>query len=183
MNRFTGVVFVSAAVLANGLVAAEGDTNWRIDSAAEWKSEAREIEGLAVNDDLLGPVDKKGMYRSKLQSFKAKRSAQTMTLSASTMWENWEPARKVAPRTLGDAPIFLAKGPGDYWLLGRNKAPRKGKFKPEAATLEGFDLPLQTTPLPNLFNAPGGLKKNLGGYHAWQSRDMVNWVHHGPVTA
>ena len=31
-------------------------------------------------------------------------------------------------------------------------------------------------------NAPGGLKKSKGGYHAWQSRDMVNWVHHGPIT-
>ena len=39
-----------------------------------------------------------------------------------------------------------------------------------------------TTPFPNQFDAPGGLKKGLGGYHAWQSRDMIHWVHHGPVT-
>ena len=40
----------------------------------------------------------------------------------------------------------------------------------------------RTTPFPNQFDAPGGLKPGKGGYHAWQSRDMVNWVHHGPVT-
>ncbi|WP_146459756.1 hypothetical protein [Rubripirellula tenax] len=55
-------------------------------------------------------------------------------------------------------------------------------FEAKTATLEGFDIPLLTTPLPNQFNAPGGLKKGLGGYHAWQSRDMLNWVHHGPIT-
>jgi hypothetical protein len=54
-------------------------------------------------------------------------------------------------------------------------------FTPQEAKLEGFDVPLQTTQWPNQFDAPGGLKKSLGGYHAWQSRDMVNWVHHGPV--
>ena len=26
------------------------------------------------------------------------------------------------------------------------------------------------------------LQPRLGGYHAWQSRDMENWVHHGSVT-
>ncbi len=164
----------------------KGINSWRIDTAEEWKGAADRIEGLAVEGDLLAPIDKQGLYRSQLQRFDEKRSAQTMTLTASTQWENWEPTtRKVAPPTLGDAPIFLAKGPGDYWLLGRNKAPRKAKgkkFKPEAATLEGFDVPLQTTPFPHLFDAPGGLQRSLGGYHAWQSHDMVNWVHHGCVT-
>ena len=52
----------------------------------------------------------------------------------------------------------------------------------ELAKLKGFDVELQTTPWPSQFDAPGGLRKGLGGYHAWQSRDMKNWVHHGPVT-
>ena len=55
-------------------------------------------------------------------------------------------------------------------------------FEAEDAKLEGFDVPLKTTPFQNQYNAPGGLKKGLGGYHAWQSHDMENWVHHGPVT-
>ncbi|MDB4339117.1 hypothetical protein OAA19_03300, partial [Rubripirellula sp.] len=59
---------------------------------------------------------------------------------------------------------------------------QRESFVAKSVTLDGFDLPLLTTPHPNQFNAPGGLKPGLGGYHAWQSRDMVNWVHHGPVT-
>ena len=49
--------------------------------------------------------------------------------------------------------------------------------------MAGFeDTKLLTTPFKNQFDAPGGLNKGLGGYHAWQSKDMVHWVHHGPVT-
>ena len=184
MNRIICAVVMSAVSVANGLVASEGDKNWRIDTAKEWNEAARQIEGLAVDGDLLVASDQQGLYRSELQRFESKRSAQTLTLTASTQWENWQPTkRKVTPPTLGDAPIMLVKGPGDYWILGRNQAPRSAKnFKPEAATLEGFDIALQTTPYPHLFDAPGGLKRSLGGYHAWQSHDMVNWVHHGPVT-
>jgi hypothetical protein len=169
------------ASLANGLAASEG--SWRIDTAEEWAGSARQIEGLAVEGGLLAPLGQQGLYRSSLQRFKEKRSAHSLTLTAATQWENWEPtARKVAPPTLLDAPIFLVKGPGDYWLFGRNKNGRSREFKPHAATLEGFDVPLQTTQYPRLFEAPGGLNPGLGGYHAWQSHDMVNWVHHGPVT-
>jgi len=50
-------------------------------------------------------------------------------------------------------------------------------------SLEGFEgTDLRTTPFPNQFDVPGGLQPGLGGYHAWQSRYLVHWVHHGPVT-
>ena len=181
---YAAMLILSA--MANDLAVADQDS-WRIDTAEEWQGTAREMEGLTVNDGLLSLDGKQGVYRSRLKRFEEKRSPRTMMLTASTTWENWEPtSRKVAPPTLGDAPIFLVKGSHDYWLFGRNITPRNAKiptdFKPEAASLEGFDVPLQTTPYPHLFDAPGGLRKGLGGYHAWQSRDMVNWVHHGPVT-
>jgi hypothetical protein len=182
-----GVALIGVTTLTNAQAAPKEDKSWRIDSAEAWNGASSKIKGLAVENDLLSPTGKEGTYHSKLQRFEKKRSAQAMTLTASTQWDNWEPTKKkVCPPTLGDAPIFLAKGPNDYWILGRNKGPRKAqskKFKPEPATLDGFDVSLQTTPYPHLFNAPGGLKKSLGGYHAWQSRDMVNWVHHGCVTA
>jgi len=180
MNRI-----ICAAVVGFTALVAEGKEDWRIDSAKEWNAAARQMEGLAVAGDLIAPTGKKGLYRSNLQRSKKKRSAQSVTLTASTKWENWEPVKKVSPLTLGDAPIFLVKGPGDYWLFGRNKMPRNAQtktFKAQQASLAGFDCPLQTTPFPNLFNAPGGSLKSQGGYHAWQSRDMVNWVHHGSVT-
>ena len=61
------------------------------------------------------------------------------------------------------------------------KAPKE-KFVAEEVTVDGYDVPLMTTPFPHQYNAPGGLKKSKGGYHAWQSRDMKTWVHYGPVT-
>jgi len=33
-----------------------------------------------------------------------------------------------------------------------------------------------------VFDAQGGLKLSLKGYHAWQTKDMKTWVHHGPVS-
>ena len=186
MKKLTSVTFMTAVALANGLAADKAKDNWRIATGEEWNDAAFRMDGLAVESNLLAPVGKEGIYRSRLHRFKKKRAAKTMTLTASPKWENWEAVKKVAPPTLGDAPIFLVKEPGDYWLLGRNKAPRNKTllrdFKAKSATLKGFNVPLQTTPYPNLFDAPGGLQKGLGGYHAWQSRDMVNWVHHGPVT-
>ena len=187
IHKVIALALIGLTSLVNGQAAAKEDNSWRIDSGEEWNGASRELNGLnglAIENNTLSPTGKEGTYHSKLQRFKKKRSAQAITLTASTRWDNWEPTeKKVCPPTLGDAPIFLAKGPNDYWILGRHRAPRKAGFESISANLEGFDIELQTTPYPNLFNAPGGLKKSAGGYHAWQSRDMVNWVHHGCVTA
>ena len=79
----------------------KGINSWRIDTAEEWKGAADRIEGLAVEGDLLAPIDKQGVYSSNLQRFDEKRSAQTMTLAASTQWDNWESTTgKVTPPTL-----------------------------------------------------------------------------------
>ena len=190
IHKVIALALIGLTSLVNGQAAAKEDNSWRIDSGEEWNGASRELNGLnglnglAIENNTLSPTGKEGTYHSKLQRFKKKRSAQAITLTASTRWDNWQPTeKKVCPPTLGDAPIFLAKGPNDYWILGRHRAPRKAGFESISANLEGFDIELQTTPYPNLFNAPGGLKKSAGGYHAWQSRDMVNWVHHGCVTA
>lgn len=189
MNRLTHgamLALMALMALASGRAIADGNNGWRIDTTNEWQAAASQIEGLTVSDGLLALTGKQGLYRSRLQCFKEKRAAHTLTLTASTAWENWEPTqRKVVPPTLADAPIFLAKGPKDYWLFGRYQIPKGSEaknFAPAPATLEGFSERLQTTPFPHLFEASGGLQKSLGGYHAWQSRDMLNWVHHGPVT-
>jgi hypothetical protein len=214
IHKTIAIALIGLTSLTIGQATAKENTSWQINSAEDWNKNSREhngLEGLAVENDTIAPAGKEGTYHSKLQRFDSKRTAQAITLTASTKWDNWEPTKKkVCPPTLGDAPIFLAKGPNDYWILGRNKAPnraqpqtskpaktkkteksdskpankkQRNKFTPEPAKLDGFDIELQTTKYPNLFNAPGGLKKSAGGYHAWQSRDMVNWVHHGCVTA
>ena len=174
--------------------AAAGDP-WTIDSQDDWQASTDAQSNLEIKDGMASPTAKAATFRSKLKTFKEKQSAKDLTISQSTVWENWQPVPNVGPVNLADAPVLLSLGPDDYWIFGRyGGAPKakgkKGKtasppppsFKPQPAKLDGFDVPLQTTKFPNQFNAPGGLKKGLGGYHAWQSRDMVNWVHHGPIT-
>ena len=183
-------------VLLSGLLTVSAQEEWRIDSTGEWQAAAAQSDHLEFRDGMAAPAGEKALYRSVVKSFGEKRSFKTMTLTQSPTWQNWEPAGKLGPANLQDAPVFLVKAPGDYWLFGlygpspwgakkhgkdAEDSPWKG-FEAQPATLKGFDVPLLTTPYPHQFDAPGGLKPGRGGYHAWQSRDMVNWVHHGPVT-
>lgn len=166
---------------------------WKIDSAEEWKANTAKQAGLEVSGGVAAPTGKTATYRSKVKVYDEKVSASSLTIAQSAVWENWEPIENLGPANLGDAPVLLTMGPDDYWMFGRYRGgqpkAKKGekgrarvRFVPQSATLEGFDIPLKTTSLPNVYDAPGGLKVGLGGYHAWQSRDMKNWVHHGPVT-
>ncbi|MDF1814100.1 MAG: hypothetical protein P1V20_17985 [Verrucomicrobiales bacterium] len=164
-----------------------------IESKDDWAAAVESAEGMTVEKGTAFPVGKSGTLKTKLQSFDSKRSAASLTVSQSAIWQNWNPIENLGPVNLSDAPVMLTLGPDDYWMFGRygsgqprrkkgQKAKPQPKFTAEEATLEGFDIPLKTTRFPNQFDAPGGLKPGKGGYHAWQSRDMKNWVHHGPVT-
>jgi hypothetical protein len=166
--------------------------DWTIDSAAQWKQNIQSAVGAAVADGSVSPKAKTALITTKIHTSDGKRSAKSLIVAQSAIWQNWKPIENLGPLNLGDAPVLLTVGPDNYWMFGRyRKEPRRKKgpkaqpipsFTPKAATLDGFDMPLQTTPFRNQFNAPGGLKAGKGGYHAWQSRDMKNWVHHGPVT-
>jgi len=48
--------------------------------------------------------------------------------------------------------------------------------------VKGFDIALKTSPHENQYDAPGGLLPGKDGYHAWNSKDMKIWIHHGPVS-
>lgn len=182
---------ISVSLILPHFSHAEIIASWRIDSAAEWQQATKESKGLTLKDGYASPDETRATYQSVVQRFENKRRLGSITISQSPVWHNWEPISPVGPSNLADAPVFLAKGANDYWLFGRYsggnpKRAKKGEkqvaFEPQEASLEGFDVPLQTTRWQNQFNAPGGLKGSKGGYHAWQSRDMKNWVHHGPVT-
>ena len=155
---------------------------WEIDSGAEWQAASAASQGLEFAADSARLAGQSGTYRSVMQPIPAGGTLASLTVTQSPIWQNWASVGKVAPANLGDAPVFLAIGPGNYWIFGRYGKSRATDFIPEEASLPGFDMPLRTTSYPNQFDAPGGLKESLGGYHAWQSRDMQNWVHHGPVT-
>ncbi|HKK19563.1 MAG TPA: hypothetical protein VJ952_12870 [Opitutales bacterium] len=118
---------------------------WQVDETADWQGTSAASEGVAIADGLVAPTGATGVYRSHLQTFPEKVAAKSITLEQSPVWLNWQPVDKVLPPDLGDAPVFLSIGPGNYWAFG----------------LKAGDS---------------------GGYHAWQSKDMKNWQHHGMVT-
>lgn len=168
---------------------AVSDETWRIETQEEWTSGLESSSELKLKDGQAVPTAKLATLKSELKTFPSKRSAKSIVVTQSADWLNWEPAGNLGPVNLGDAPVMLSLGPDNYWMFGRygNGRNRKDRskqapFQPEPATLDGFEMPLMTTPFANQYDAPGGLKKRLGGYHAWQSRDMVHWVHHGPIT-
>ena len=136
---------------------------WRLESPADWKKSIESSQGLTIEKGVASPTAKTGSLRTKLKSFKEKRSAKSLTIEQSALWQNWEAKPRIGPKNLGDAPVFLTMGPGNYWMFGRYRGMPKKKgqkpFEAEDAKLDGFDIPLKTTPLPNQFNAPGGLVK------------------------
>jgi len=175
--------FVRKPIATPQKPAASTGNAWIIDSQSDWLAAASAQSNLEFKDGFASPTAKEATFRSVLKTFDKKRSAGSLTIGQSPVWHNWEPVQNIGPVNLGDAPVMLTTGPGDYWMFGRYRASQKRKgFGSQAARLKGFDMPLLTTPFPRQYDAPGGLKKGLGGYHAWQSKDMVNWVHHGPVT-
>ena len=164
--------------------------DWIIDSADDWRQNIQSSEGCKVAEGSVSPEEKTATIATKVHASDVKRSAKSLLVTQSAIWQNWNPTPNLGPKNLGDAPVMLTLGPGNYWMFGRyggakkkqKKKQKKKPFEPKEAKLDGFDMPLQTTRYANQFDAPGGLKPGKGGYHAWQSRDMKNWVHHGPVT-
>ncbi len=171
---------------------ASAQTSWKIDSQEDWEKVIVSQTGLEMKEGMVSPSSETANLQSELKRFSEKRSAESIVFEQSPLWLNWEQIDNIGTRSMKDAPVLLSLGPDNYWMFARHgksggskKVGKKEKAKPfvaEEANLEGFDIPLKTTKNDNEFTAPGGLQKNLGGYHAWQSRDMKNWVHHGPIT-
>nr|WP_235951328.1 hypothetical protein [Crateriforma spongiae] len=171
---------------------AEGD-EWAIETADDWATNVETVSGATFTDGAVLPTGQSASISTIVYTSDQKLSARSLRIEQSPIWQNWNPIENLGPTNLADAPVLLTLGPNDYWMFGRYRAtkPKRKKgqsriapqpFDPQPATLVGFDVPLLTTPFPNQYDAPGGLQPGRGGYHAWQSRDMKNWVHHGPVT-
>lgn len=158
---------------------------WVVKSQDEWNAAVADSQGIAIADGQASPTGKSGTLKMALQSFETKRTFSSLNINQAPHWLNWTEVPNIGPQNLSDSPIFLQLGPDNYWMFGRYKQPKNNTrkdFRPKEATLEGFDIPLKTTRFKNQFDAPGAAQKHLNGYHAWQSRDMKNWVHHGSIS-
>ena len=180
----TGLALASAATAPAG--AAPQVDAWTVDSAEQWSAAVAESKNVELADGMATPTKAKSVVKSVMKTFSSPRSAKSILVEQSPVWKNWEPVKNIGPANLGDAPVMLSLGPDNYWMFGRYRKAKKlrsGKeFEPKPAKLKGFDMPLVTTRWKKQFDAPGGLNNTEKGYHAWQSRDMVNWVHHGQVS-
>ena len=178
----TAITAAWITVTFSAVALSDESKTWIIDSQKDWQSSQSAQTNLKFQDGLAIPLAKTAVFQSSLKSFSNKRSAEFITLSQSPVWHNWQPVKNLGPKNLKNAPVFLSMGPQNYWIFGRYGASKNKDFNGLPTQLKGFNVPLKTTPFPNQYDAPGGLQKDAGGYHAWQSRDMVNWVHHGSVT-
>ena len=148
--------------------------DWTIDSANEWEQSIESSDGVVVADGVASPTERVATITTKINSTSKKRSAKSLVVNQSPIWQNWNPIENLGPANLGDAPVLLTVGPDNYWMFGRylgarpvqktarqkngQKAKPAPAFKAESATLAGFDMELLTTPFPNQYDAPGGLK-------------------------
>lgn len=155
-----------------------------IDSQEEWTKHTEINNTINISEGYIKPTDKEAAFSSTLIKQAKKRKLQSILFEQSPVWLNWQPTANIGTRDMRDAPVMISIEKGNYWMFAKysGSGKRNKNFKPKKTRLEGFDIELLTTPVKNQFQAPGGLKKSTGGYHAWQSKDMVNWVHHGSIT-
>lgn len=158
------------------------ENSWKISGQQGIYKNILASDGLILDGGYIFPKDKLATMATHIKSFSKKRSASFLEIKQSAIWENWTETAELGTPNMGDAPIFLRKAPDDFWIFARNTSKKMDGFISKDTTLSGFDIPLKTTPIKNQFEAVGGMEEHLGGYHAWQSHDMKNWVHHGAVS-
>jgi hypothetical protein len=116
-------LFVTSLTLT--ITASLFSKSWNIKSQTEWEKNLLLSEGIIIEEGLISPKGKAGHFKTKLKKFKAKKSLHSLTIRQSPVWQNWEEVPGVGPSNLKDAPVFLAKGPKDYWMFGRYSPPKR----------------------------------------------------------
>jgi len=150
------IPFIALALLASTLchaaeTPAPSGKDWVIETQADWEECAPASEGVEFRDAMAVPTAPSATIRSKIKTFDQKQSARSLVVSQSPVWDNWTAVPKIAPASLGDAPVLLTVGPGNYWIFGRysNKRPDKD-FTPQEAKLEDIN----SAPIPYLNPTP-----------------------------
>ena len=122
--KFLLITFITFAVSVSLF-----SESWKIKSQTEWKKNLQSSKGIIIKDNVVSPEGKAGHFKTKLKKFKSKKSLQSLTIHQSPVWQNWEEVPGVCPSNLKDAPVFLAKGPKDYWIFGHTAPQNHPKVK------------------------------------------------------
>ena len=64
---------------------------WVIDSQEEWEAAIASSEGISIEDGMSAPAEKSGTLKTMIKSFDRKRSASSLTVTQSPIWQNWNP--------------------------------------------------------------------------------------------
>ena len=141
------------------LASAADENSWTVEGIDAWNAAIESSDGIAVDDAGLSPSSKSGTILTKLQKFDGKRSAKSLTIAQSSIWQNWNPIENLGPSNLADAPVLLTMGPDNYWMFGRygggqprrkkgEKAKPLPKFEAEAALSKASTLPCKPPASP-----------------------------------
>ena len=93
--------------------------DWTIDSADDWTKNIKSAEGATVADGSVSPKAKTATIATKVHASDVKRSAKSLVVTQSAIWQNWNPIENLGPVNLADAPVLLTVGPDNYWMFGR----------------------------------------------------------------
>ena len=81
-----------------------------ISTQSDWERVIDSSKGIVIEDGLVSPTGKSGNFKTKIQKFDTKRSADSLTITQSPIWQNWNPIENLGPSNLQDAPVLLTLG-------------------------------------------------------------------------
>ena len=129
--KFKSLQTIALTILIGASFLHAEETEWKLDSEKNWKQNLESSKGAAYEGGGFAPREVKASLLTKLQSFDKKRSAVSLTVSQSPVWQNWSPIENLGPINLNDAPVLLTMGPDNYWMFGRygSGQPREKKVR------------------------------------------------------
>ncbi|HAW97435.1 MAG TPA: hypothetical protein DCX67_02780, partial [Opitutae bacterium] len=61
-------------------------------------------QGITLQEGVASPSGRTGTLRTKMKTFQEKRSAKSLTVGQSALWQNWKARPRIGPKNLRDAP-------------------------------------------------------------------------------
>ena len=105
-NPLLNIIFsISFLALLLGHAKAAPET-WNIGSATEWKAAIESSDGITIEKGVASPSAKAGSLRTKMKTFKVKRSAKSLPSSNRPFGKTGKQSPALGRRTCGMPPCF-----------------------------------------------------------------------------